>query len=99
MMFDVGCLFGREEFEVTQIFGACGIVSPSITCQVEKSSVFDGKVCRAKDVLLVNGSSPALTNSLQSSMRVNSTVMGVVGYHCESNAISFWCSCIGRIVP
>ena len=52
MMFDVGCLFGREEFEVTPIFGACGLVSPGITCQVEKSSVFDGKVYRANKFFL-----------------------------------------------
>ena len=43
--------------------------------------------------LLVNGSSPAFENNLQSSMRVNSTTMGVVRYHCASNTISFSCSC------
>ena len=49
--------------------------------------------------LSVNGSSPASANSLQSSMRVNSTVMEVVWSHCASNAISFSCSCFGRTVP
>ena len=52
MMFDVGCLFGKEELVVTPIFGACGLVSPDITWQVEQSSVFDGKVCRSKDIFL-----------------------------------------------
>ena len=52
MMFDVGCLFGKEELEVTPIFGACGIVLPDFTLQVEQYSVFDGKVCILKDVFL-----------------------------------------------
>ena len=52
MIFDFGCLFGKEELEVTPIFGACGIVSTGITWQVEQSSVFDGKVCRSKDIFL-----------------------------------------------
>ena len=51
-MFDVGCLFGKEEFVVTPIFGACGLVLPGITWQVEQSSVFDGKVLRERDIFL-----------------------------------------------
>ena len=43
-MFDVGCLFGREDLEVTPIFGACGLVSPGITWQAEQYSVFNGNV-------------------------------------------------------
>ena len=34
-MFDVGRLFGKEDIEVTPIFGANGLVSPGITWQVE----------------------------------------------------------------
>ena len=45
-----------------------------------------------------NGSNPALANSFQYSMQVNSTEMGVVGSHCESNSISFSCSCLGGTV-
>ena len=45
-----------------------------------------------------NGSSPALANSLPSSIRVNSNVMGVVRYHFESNVISLSCSCFRRTV-
>ena len=52
MMFDIGCLFGKKELEVNLIFGTCGIVSPVITWQDEKSSVFDGKVCREKDIFI-----------------------------------------------
>ena len=52
MMFDVGYLFGKEEIEVNQIFGALGIFSSGITRQVEQSSVFNGKVCRAKDCFI-----------------------------------------------
>ena len=100
MMFDVGCLFGREEFEVTPNFGASVLVSTCITYQVEQYSVFDVKVCRVRMIFfLVNGSSPDLVNSFQYSMRVNSTAVGVVGSYCESNAISFSCSCFGRIFP
>ena len=50
MMFDVGCLFCKEDLEVTPIFGACGLVSSGMTWQVEESSVFDGKVCRSNDI-------------------------------------------------
>ena len=39
----------------------------------------------------MNGSSPALANSLQSSIQVNSTAMGLVGYRFASSAISFYC--------
>ena len=46
----------------------------------------------------VCGSSPTSDNSLQSTMQVNSTVVGVVGSRCESNAISFSCSCFGSTV-
>ena len=53
MMFDVDWLFGKKYLEVTPIFGACGIVLPGITWKVEQSSVFDGKVCRSKDIFLV----------------------------------------------
>ena len=98
-MFDVGCLFDKENLEVISIFGACGIVSPGTTWKVGKSSVFDGKVCRAKDILSVNGYYSALANSLDFSMRVNSTAMGVSGYHCASKAISLSCSFFGRTVP
>ena len=52
-MFDVGCLFGKEEFEVAPIFGACGIVLPGITWQAEKSSVFDRKEIIATDLFLI----------------------------------------------
>ena len=52
-MFDVVCLFGKEELEVTPLFDDCGFVLPSITWQVEKTIVFDGKVCRAKDIFLI----------------------------------------------
>ena len=52
MMFDAGCLFGKDELEAPPIFGACGIFSPGITWQVGLSSVFDGKVYRVKDVFL-----------------------------------------------
>ena len=62
MMFDVGCLFGKEELEVIPIFGACGLVSRGITCPVEQSIVFDGKVCRAKDIFSDNGYSPSSAN-------------------------------------
>ena len=51
-MFDVGFLFRKEEIEVTSIFGACGIVLPDITWQVEQSSVFNGNVCISKDIFL-----------------------------------------------
>ena len=51
-MFDVGGLFGKEELEVNPVFGACGLVSPGITCQVEQSSLFDGKVCKSKDIFI-----------------------------------------------
>ena len=44
MMFDVGCIFGKEELEVTTIFGDFWLVLPGITCQVEQSSVFGSKV-------------------------------------------------------
>ena len=66
MMFDVGCLFGKGDLEVTPIFGAYGLVSPGIIWQVDRSSVFNEKVCRAKDIFSGNGSSPASENSLQS---------------------------------
>ena len=72
MMFDVGCLFGKEELEVTPIFGTCGIVLPGITWKVEQASVFNGKLCRYNFSFSVNGSSTALANSLKYSMRVNS---------------------------
>ena len=52
-MFDIGCLFGKEELEVNPVFGACGLVSPVITWQVEKFSVFYDKVCRSKDLFLI----------------------------------------------
>ena len=52
MMFDVGCLFGKEELEVTPFFGSCRLVSPGITRQVEQYSVFYGKVYRAEDRFL-----------------------------------------------
>ena len=51
-MFDVGSLFGKDEFEVTPIFDTCGIVLPGTTWQVEQSSVFGGKSCRSKDIFL-----------------------------------------------
>ena len=51
-MFDVGCLFGKEQLEVNPIFGSFGIVLPGITWQVEQSIVLDDKVCREKDVFL-----------------------------------------------
>ena len=47
----------------------------------------------------VNVYSPASVDSLQSSMRVNSTAMVVLGYHCSSNAISFSCSFSRITVP
>ena len=47
----------------------------------------------------VDGFSPALENTLQYSMQVNITAMGVVGSHCASNAISFYFSFFGRKVP
>ena len=47
----------------------------------------------------VNGYSPDSVNILQSSIQVNSTVMEEAGYHCASNAISFFCICFGRTVP
>ena len=47
----------------------------------------------------VNGSSPDLMNIFQSSMRVNSYAMGVFGSQCASNAISLYCSCLGRKFP
>ena len=46
----------------------------------------------------VNVSSPSSENSLQSSIRVNSTTIGVVVSHFSSNTISFYCSCLGRTV-
>ena len=95
-MFGVDCLFYKEELEVTPNFGASVLVSPCITYQVEQYSVFDVKVCRVRIFFLVNGSSPDLANSFQYSMQMNSTAMGLVGSHCESNAISFSCSCLGR---
>ena len=52
MVFDVGCLSVKEDLEVTPNFGACGLVSPGITWQVEQSSVFNGKVYRSKDIFL-----------------------------------------------
>ena len=99
MMFDVGCLFGKEDIEIIPNFGACELVLPGITWHVEESSVFNGKVFISNDVFLVNGSSLCLVNSLQSSMHVNSNAMGVVGSHCASNAISFSCSCFRKTVP
>ena len=78
----------KKSFKLLLLFCACGLVLTGITCQVEQSSVFDGKVCRAKYIFfLVNGSSPALENILQSSLQFNSTAMGVVGSHCAYNAI------------
>ena len=47
----------------------------------------------------VNGYSPASGKIFQSSMQVNSTVMEVAGYHCASNAISFFCICFVRTFP
>ena len=52
MMFGVSCLFVKEELEVTPFFGICGIVSPGIIWYVEQSSVFYGKVRRAKDIFI-----------------------------------------------
>ena len=43
----------------------------------------------------VNGYSPALVDSLQSSMQVNGTTMVVLGSHFPSNAISLSCSFSG----
>ena len=98
MMFDVGCLFCKEELEVTPIVGPCGVFLTGITWQVEKFSVFYGKVCRAKDFFFSEWIFSRFGNGIQSSMRANSTVMGVVGFQCASNAISFCCSCFGRTV-
>ena len=87
MMFDVGCLFVKEDLEVTPIFGTCGLVLLDIKWQVEQSSVFDGNACISNNIFSVNGSSTASENSFQYSMRVNITAMGVVGSHCASNEI------------
>ena len=52
MMFDIGCIFSKEDLEVAPFFGACGIFLPGVTWKVEQSSVFGGKVCRSKDIFL-----------------------------------------------
>ena len=49
-------------------------------------------------VFSVNISYPASKNSLQFSMQVNITAMGVVGSHCAPNATSLSCSFFGRTV-
>ena len=98
-MFDVGCLFGKEELEVTSIFGVFGLVLLDIMWQVEKFSIFNVKVCRAKDFSSVNGSSPDSANIFQYSMQVTSTAMVLAGSHCSSNSISFSCIFFSRIVP
>ena len=54
---------------------------------------------RQRIFFLVNVTSPSSANSLQSSMQVNSTAMGLVRYHFTFNEISLSCSCFGRTVP
>ena len=39
-MFDVCCLFGKEYFKFTPIFGACGLVSPGIIWRLKSCLVF-----------------------------------------------------------
>ena len=74
-----------------------------LSCQVPhgrlKNKVSSMESYAEQRFFSVNGSSLALENSLQSSMQVNITVMLVVSSHFEPNAISFYCSCLGRKIP